>query len=126
MFLLDTHVLVWAINQPELLSKNATRIVANGDILVSAASLWELLIKKERTDAPVINPNSWWQHHITLAGVQVLPIQAYHIRHLETLPPIHKYPFDRVLICQSIHQGIPLVTNDKAIHSYQAFVSLIW
>ena len=126
MFLLDTHALVWAINQPELLSPNVAAIVESGDILVSAASLWELLIKKDRKDAPIKNPNSWWQHYITLAGVQVLAIQACHIRLLETLPPAHKDPFDRILICQSIYQGIPLVTNDQAIHGYEAVVSLIW
>ena len=126
MFLLDTHVLVWALQQPELLSTTAAKVIENGDIIVSAASLWELLTKKEKPNAPIRNPNSWWQHHITLAGVQVLPIQTYHIRHLETLPPIHKDPFDRILICQSIHQGIPLVTNDKVIRGYDAYVNLVW
>jgi len=47
--------------------------------------------------------------------VTVLPIHAYHLKHLDTLPMFHKDPFDRILICQAIHEGLQLVTNDEAM-----------
>jgi PIN domain nuclease of toxin-antitoxin system len=126
LYLLDTHVLVWAVDRPELLSRRATSIIKSEMIGVSAASLWELLVKKDKEDAPVKNPNGWWQQFVTSAGVKVLAIEGYHVRHLDTLPPIHKDPFDRILICQCIHEGLKLVTNDKHISRYGRVVSAVW
>ena len=125
-YLLDTQVLIWAFHKPERLSQKATRIVESGDTAVSAASLWELLLKKDKPGAPIADPGAWWQRYITLRGVEVLPIHAYHIAHLETLPPFHKDPFDRILICQSMHEGSSLVTSDEEINRYLGYISPVW
>ncbi len=126
MFLLDTHALVWAIDRPELLSPRASAVIQSEELMVSTVSFWELLLKKGSRGAPLKNPGAWWQKHVTLAGVQVLPIQPYHLRHLETLPPIHKDPFDRVLICQSLHHQLSLVTNDEQIRRYGDAITAVW
>ena len=126
MYLLDTHALIWAIAKPELLSKAAATAIKTGEIAVSAASLWELIVKKEKVDAPIKDPNAWWRRHVTIPGVAVLPIHAYHIKHLETLPQFHKDPFDRILICQAIHEGLRLITNDEAMRRYHQFAGFVW
>jgi len=126
VYLLDTHALVWAVTKPELLSKVAASVIEKGEIVVSAASLWELIAKKEKADAPINDPTAWWRRHVTLPGVTVLPIHAYHIKHLATLPQFHKDPFDRILICQAIHEGFRLVTLDEAMRRYHEFAGFVW
>jgi len=125
-YLLDTHALVWALDQPELLSAMAAAAIAGGGAIVSAASLWELLIKKDKPASPVKDPVTWWQRHITDAGVAVIPIHASHIRLLDSLPPYHRDPFDRILICQAMHQRLSLVTNDKTMRLYGETVNIVW
>jgi PIN domain nuclease of toxin-antitoxin system len=126
VYLLDTQVLIWAFHKPERLSQTALDIIGSGKGAVSAVSLWELLIKKEKPAAPIADPTAWWRRFVTLQGVEVLPIHAYHIAHLETLPPHHKDPFDRMLICQSLHEGVPLVTSDQEIHRYYGVINPVW
>ena len=125
--LLDTHTLVWALNAPERLSPAARRIVEDGDIVVSAASLWEMLLKKGRRAEIVPDPAAWWRRYVRQAGVRVLAIQDNHIGHLDALPPHHADPFDRILICQCMDEGLRLVTRDAEIRDhYQGLVSVVW
>ena len=125
-YLLDTQVLIWAVHKPERLSETARGIIGSGRGAVSAASLWELLIKKDKPVTLIADPSAWWRRFVTLQGVEVLPIHAYHIAHLEQLPALHKDPFDRILICQSLHEGLPLVTSDQAIHRYYGIINPVW
>ena len=125
-YLLDTQVLIWAFHKPERLSRTALAIVESGKGAVSAVSLWELLIKKDKPTALIADPAAWWRRFVTLQGVEVLPIHAYHIAHLETLPLHHRDPFDRMLICQSLHEGSPLVTSDQEIHRYHGIIHPTW
>jgi PIN domain nuclease of toxin-antitoxin system len=57
-------------------------------------------------------------------NLQILPIELHHVFALNDLPPIHKDPFDRLLIAQSNFEGLTLVTKDKKINSYS--VSILW
>ena len=126
MDLLDTHALIWAINSPQLLSSSVKRLVQNRQVVVSAVSFWELLLKKDRPDAPVKDPVSWWRTHVAGKGVAILPVEWFHLLPLENLPSFHKDPFDRILICQALKQNLRLITKDKYIRRYKNVVSCIW
>jgi len=126
MNLLDTHALVWAIDQPALLSPTARQMIESEPFVVSAVSLWELTIKAEKSKGPVRDPIAWWDAHITGGAVPVLGIEIGHIRRLAALRPLHRDPFDRLLICQSIQEGFPLITQDRVIRRYEGIVNCIW
>jgi PIN domain nuclease of toxin-antitoxin system len=115
--LLDTHVLLWWRDDSPRLSKRARGEIGNtaNEILVSVASLWEIVIKRSlgklrfRDDLEeVIREEAFW----------LTPISPQHLRCLGTLPPLHRDPFDRMLIAQAITEGAPLVTNDRALLAY--------
>ena len=116
-FILDTHLLIWSINEPSKLSKNTLNIVSNTDntIFVSAATLWELQIKKSL--GKITLPDNF-SSLLEKGGFELLNIQINHINKIDILPSIHRDPFDRMLIAQSICENIPLVTNDIEIMKY--------
>ena len=128
MNLLDTHVLVWAVNAPERLSPTARRIIEEGAVTVSTASLWEMLLKKGNPKNEIVpDPLSWWERHVVRRGVNILDIRWRHVGYLDTLPVFHKDPFDRILMCQSISEGWRLVTQDPVIRDhYQGSVTCVW
>lgn len=87
MHLLDTHVLAWTINEPERLSRTARRIIEDESFVVSSASLWEILFKKNKPDRVVPgDPVRWWQQYVVKNGMRVVPMEWQHIVHLDTLP----------------------------------------
>jgi PIN domain nuclease of toxin-antitoxin system len=125
--LLDTHVFVWAINDPDRLSPAARRVVEEGNFLVSSASLWEMIGKKGRSTALVADPLPWWKTYVPQTGVKVLSIDPVHIEYLDLLPGPNWDPFDRILICQCIVKGLRLVTKDGVIRDhYQGHLHCIW
>ena len=116
--LLDTHILLWWSANDRRLSAEARAHIANADndVLVSAATFWELAIKQQlrRID-------------IDLRGLQVAiaedgfleqPIEVAHTLRLKTLPDLHRDPFDRLLIAQTIDIGARLLTRDEHILAY--------
>ena len=127
MNLLDTHALVWSINDPGKLSPAARQVVEEGRFCVSCASLWEMIVKKRRATALIADPLPWWRQYIHRASVKVLPINAEHIEYLDVLPGPNWDPFDRVLIAQCVLHGLRLVTKDGAIRDhYQGHVRCVW
>lgn len=124
MFLLDTHILLWANKAPELLSPAAVDAIESRQIKVSVVSLWELVLKKNRPDAPLRDPLAWWERYITRAEVEVLPIRTRHVAALDTLPDLHRDPFDRMLLAQAHSEQIGLITADRALAGYP--IQIIW
>ena len=119
MYLLDTHILLWAVSEQHKLSTRVRDIIANDDnvIYVSIASFWELQIKKATNK--VTFPDNL--HEISSAvGYTKMPITEHHILALSQLPLIHRDPFDRMLLAQSLHEGCTLITNDQEILQYNA------
>ena len=118
--LLDTHLLLWAAAQPERLSRKARAMIAdaNNDLLFSVASLWEVAIKRglERDDLPVIP--SLLKAGLLDNGYAEMPITGAHAVAVHGLPPIHKDPFDRMLVAQSMIEGITLLTADPLVAQY--------
>ena len=119
--LLDTHIFVWWDDEPERLSKRAFDLCnAPGNILVlSIASVWELQIKyqlgKLMLRAPLSQIISDQQRE---NGIEILPVTLPHVLALDKLPPIHKDPFDRLLIAQSLAENIAVLSVDSVFQNY--------
>ena len=116
--LADTHALVWAVSSPELLSGAALAAFQNEEIVASVASLWELSLKSGKKNALLADPIRWWRKYVIDQGVFTLPIRTADVIVLSSLAEIHKDPFDRILVAQSLSEGIPLVTRDEHLALY--------
>lgn len=118
--LLDTQVLLWAAGQPERLSAAARRLLSkrNNELLFSAASLWEIAIKKSlgRDDFRV-EPRLL-RRGLLDNGYSELPVTSEHAVSIDGLPPLHKDPFDRLLLAQATSEGITLLTGDAQLARY--------
>jgi len=116
--LLDTHILIWAAD--DVLPAAAGRYVndRSNTLLFSPASIWEVVIKSGlgRSDFDV-DPVLLYSG-LLAAGYEEMPITGRHALSIAALPPLHKDPFDRILLAQSSFEGIPLLTADKAIADY--------
>jgi PIN domain nuclease of toxin-antitoxin system len=119
-FLLDTHVLLWAAAAPERLSRAARALLGapEHELLFSAASLWEIAIKRGlgRDDfrvEPRVLRRGLEEH-----GYEELPVASRHALALDQLPPIHRDPFDRMLVAQALVEGVTLLTSDPVVASY--------
>ncbi len=125
--LLDTHLLLWAAGQPDRLSTSARRLVdePQNEPLFSAASLWEIAIKRGlgrsdfSVDARVLRRGLLDNGYLELA------ISGAHAVAVDTLPPLHKDPFDRILVAQAIVEGITLLTMDARVARYPAPVLMV-
>jgi PIN domain nuclease of toxin-antitoxin system len=120
ILLLDTHLLLWAAGEPERLSRKTRRLLedASSQLWFSAASLWEVAIKHAlgREDFQV-EPNRLRRALVT-NGWHELTISSDHALATLDLPPIHKDPFDRILIAQAHVEGVTLVTSDDIVAQY--------
>jgi PIN domain nuclease of toxin-antitoxin system len=121
-YLLDTHLLIWAAQGNERLSVPANALIADeaNEIIFSAVSIWEITIK-----ASLERPNFRLQpavFHRTLLdhGYRELAISSRHCLAVSALAPIHKDPFDRLLLAQAVVEGITLLTSDQLVANYPA------
>jgi PIN domain nuclease of toxin-antitoxin system len=125
--LLDTHLLLWAAGQPESLSKAARLLMEDTEniLLFSAASLWEVAIKRGlgRSDFRV-DPRLLRRGLID-NGYGELAITSEHAVAIDSLPTIHKDPFDRMLVAQATSEGIVLLTADPVVAQYPGPVRLV-
>jgi len=115
--LLDSHVVVWWSAYPGRL-RLTTRDAINSpdnDVLLSAASVWELGLKIARKKLRL--PEDYVAR-LLAAGLEELPVSIAHAGRASGLPPLHGDPFDRLLIAQALEEGLVLVTSDRAIVRY--------
>ncbi len=118
--LLDTQLLLWAAGLPERLSADARGLLDDPrhELLFSAASLWEVAIKRSlgrddfRVDPRVL------RRGLLDNGYGELAITSQHAVSVDGLPPLHKDPFDRLLLAQALTEGITLVTSDAQLARY--------
>lgn len=119
-FLLDTHILLWAAGRPDRLSPSAVRLLEEPEhhLFFSAASLWEIAIKSGlgRPDFQV-DPRVL-RRGLLENGYSELPVTSFHAVNIDSLPPLHKDPFDRILLAQAIAESISLVTADDQLAQY--------
>ena len=117
MLLLDTHVLLWWLDDPAALEAPARRLIADprNRVFVSAAVAWEITIKRQLgkletpDDLEIALEEERFQH---------LPITVRHALAVAELPAIHGDPFDRIQIAQALLEGLTIVTRDATIPSY--------
>jgi len=120
--LLDTHVLLWAAGMPERLPDCARLLLkdAGNELWFSAASMWEIAIKTGlnrpdfQVDCRVL------RRGLLDNGYEELPVSSRHAVEIGLLPAIHKDPFDRMLVAQSLVEGVTLLTADKQVVRYPA------
>jgi PIN domain nuclease of toxin-antitoxin system len=118
--LLDTHLLLWAAAGLERLPPQAQALMSDADneLLFSVASLWEIVIKRGlgredfKVDARVL------RRSLLDNGYSELSILSEHAVAIDALPPIHKDPFDRMLVAQATVEGITLLTADSNVAAY--------
>lgn len=118
--LLDTHVLIWAAGFPDRLSPEARALIEDeaNELLFSAASLWEVAIKSGLGREDFAVDARLLRRGLLDNGYAELPVASEHAVAIDGLPPIHKYPFDRLLIAQSLVEGITLLTSDEVVARY--------
>lgn len=126
-FLIDTHLLIWAANEPEKLSSKAVSLMANPEheLLFSAASIWEIAIKNGlgrndfKVDARLLRRGLLDNDYTELT------ITSAHAVFVESLPLIHKDPFDRILVAQATAEGFTLLTADRTVAKYPGPIEFV-
>ena len=125
--LLDTHAFLWLITDEDRLSENARQTFLNTEnsLFFSAASLWEICIKKSLGKLSL--KDGWFQtiqKEMEINTIQWLPIETTHCAVVTELPFHHRDPFDRMLIAQAIVEDMKLLSRDSRLSDYA--VELIW
>ena len=118
--LLDTHILLWAAGAPERLPSHARAAIEDprNDLVYSAASVWEVAIKSGRGRADFSVDARVLRHRLLAHGYTELPVTGAHAAAVDLLPPIHKDPFDRILVAQAQLEGLTLWTADDTVGRY--------
>lgn len=118
--LLDTHLLLWAAGDPGRLSSEARALLERGDAILafSSASIWEIQIKLGlgREDFQV--DVRALRRGLIANGYREIQVASEHALELERIPPLHRDPFDRILVCQARVESCTLLTSDEAVASY--------
>jgi PIN domain nuclease of toxin-antitoxin system len=118
--LLDTHILIWALEGRTLLPEASARIAnRSSTVYVSAASAWEIAIK--RALGKLRAPDDL-EEQVRRARFVPLPVTIAHGLAVGTLPDLHADPFDRLLVAQARVEGLTLVTRDARLHAYDVSV----
>jgi PIN domain nuclease of toxin-antitoxin system len=117
-YLLDTNVALIALVDPERLPATVRRAVLSGTCVLSVVSYWEVLLKSMKGYLRVGDPRLWWNMALDELGATALLLRPEHISTVYSLPPIHRDPFDRVLIAQAIAEDLRLITTDQAARKY--------
>ena len=119
--LVDTQCWLWMHLAPERFSAKTRRLLQRRetDLLLSTASIWEIAIKhglgKLRLPEPV---ERWVPSRIQAGQTLVLAIEAPHALRAASLPPVHRDPFDRMIVAQALVEGVPVLTSDIALADY--------
>lgn len=118
--LLDTHMLLWAAGNSDRLPAQARALIADeaNSLLFSPVSLWEIVLKHMlgrpdfEADARLV------RRGLLDNGYAELPVTGDHALSIDRLPPIHKDPFDRMLVAQAMAEGVGLLTADRQLEGY--------
>lgn len=127
IYLVDTHLVLWAAYEPDRLSKAASALIADPahTLLVSAASIWEVAIKTALGRRDFTVDAGILRRALAENSYQELPITSAHAATVATLPHLHNDPFDRILIAQARVEGVPLLTSDPMVANYGSPVQLV-
>jgi PIN domain nuclease of toxin-antitoxin system len=112
-YLLDTHLIYWWMTADSRLGKATQRVIARSEIVVSTASIWEMVLKNARGKLPL--PQSGIAEQLEAQGCVLLPVLPRHIEAVRGLTCAHHDPFDRLLIAQARDERLTLLTRDAAM-----------
>jgi PIN domain nuclease of toxin-antitoxin system len=128
--LLDTHIALWAIVEDRRLPRHARTLIGDREnsIIVSAATIWEIAIKhaaaRGKADAVPMSGSDALEDFLA-AGYEMLSVSPAHAAAVDSLPMIHRDPFDRILIAQAISEPARLLTADRRMAGYSDTVILV-
>lgn len=125
-FLLDTHTIIWYINDDVRLPNHVKQELQDdsNDVYVSVLSFWEISIKSQQRKLDLNQSLPEIAYQLRHNGFRFMPVRLNHIYHLNTLSTFHKDPFDRMLIAQSFAEECVIVGCDKIFDDYQ--VRRLW
>jgi PIN domain nuclease of toxin-antitoxin system len=119
--LLDTHIFLWFISYDSRLSINVQNIIRdpNNEIYLSVVSIWEAIIKYQLGKLPLPeSPEIYFPKQRDRHQILNLDLDESSVAQLAKLPLLHRDPFDRILICQALENGLAIATVDAAIRKY--------
>lgn len=125
--LFDTHAFLWVISDDPRLSSSARNAFSRqeNEIILSVASVWEVLLKAATGRFPFPQPaGPFLRSELRKGSVIVLPILLQHVLRLEDLPSHHRDPFDRIILAQAIEEKMPIVSIDVKFRQYP--VAVLW
>ena len=123
-YLVDTSTLIWVLADSKRLSAKARKALLAGPLVLSVVSFWEIVLKAQKGSLDIADPVHWWSRATDLSGGVILSIRPAHISVLAGLPPIHKDPFDRLLVAQAVSEGLVIITSDEKVCDYP--VKTLW
>lgn len=125
--LLDTACWLWSVREPDRLNRQAQDLINDpaNELLLSVASIWEITVKYQIGKLPLPEPpEDYVPRFLQLQQVTTLLITPAHVYRTRLLPMLHRDPFDRLLIAQTLTEGIKLLTADRIIRQYK--LPLVW
>jgi len=117
-YLLDTNSALLALTNPAKLSRRVRKAALSGPNHLSVVVYWEVLLKTMKGALDVGEPRTWWLDALEQLAATPLVLRPEHVSEVSALPPIHKDPFDRILIAQAIVEDLTLLTKDEEISRY--------
>jgi len=125
-YLLDTHVLLWAMIEPGKLSQSAQKIIADVSVpkFISVSSIWEIAIKNRIGKLPLPMGINGVFDILNARAVGIMGIDQQHIETYVTLPLLHRDPFDGIIIATALLEEMTIVTADENIQKYD--IPWIW
>lgn len=123
--LLDTHIFLWFISGDSQLSMDVRDAIRDPDneVYLSAISVWEAIVKYQLSKLPLPeHPATYLPEQRDRHQIASLVLDERSVMQLAKLPPLHRDPFDRILICQALQNGLTIATVDTAIRAYSVSV----
>ncbi len=126
--LLDTHIFLWYITGDAHLPAAVLPLIRDpaNEVYLSVVSVWEAMVKHQLGKLPLPrSPDPYVPQQRQRHKIESLPLDEDSVMNLAKLPPLHKDPFDRMLICQAIQHSLTIASADSAMRAYFVHVSLI-
>mgnify|MGYP002777105099 FL=1 len=123
--LLDTHIFLWFISGDTQLSTDVRDAIRDPDneVYLSSVSVWEAIVKYQLGKLPLPeHPETYLPKQRRLHQIASLALDESSVVQLAKLPPLHRDPFDRMLICQALQNGLTIATVDAAVRAYSVSV----
>ncbi|WP_373545889.1 type II toxin-antitoxin system VapC family toxin [Chamaesiphon sp.] len=123
--LLDTHIFLWFISGDSQLSTDVLDAIRDpgNEVYLSAISVWEAIVKYQLGKLPLPeHPETYLPKQRDLHQIASLALDESSVTQLAKLPPLHRDPFDRMLICQALQNSLTIATVDSAVRAYPVSV----